>query len=203
MALADFQVIWQSGLHARLQNASPACTCLSRLCTVMIQIRISFKRDQSDTDTLPEWSKGVDSSSTSASCVGSKPTAVIKIATMRDGHYMQDRTMGATGAWAARRTAPASAFNVHSASVTARAALIALPAPRLTTQRAPPHCCTWSRVHRSGARTPGLRRPGSVKLRSCLNELAVDARHWATLAPRRRRTQYKCNARQSVKPNSI
>ena len=27
-------------------------------------------------DTLPEWSKGVDSSSTSASCVGSNPTAV-------------------------------------------------------------------------------------------------------------------------------
>ena len=30
-------------------------------------------------DTLPEWSKGVDSSSTSASCVGSNPTAVISI----------------------------------------------------------------------------------------------------------------------------
>ena len=28
-------------------------------------------------DTLPEWSKGVDSSSTSANCVGSNPTAVI------------------------------------------------------------------------------------------------------------------------------
>ena len=27
-------------------------------------------------DSLPEWSKGVDSSSTSASCVGSNPTAV-------------------------------------------------------------------------------------------------------------------------------
>ena len=27
-------------------------------------------------DTLPEWSKGVDSSSTSASCVASNPTAV-------------------------------------------------------------------------------------------------------------------------------
>ena len=49
----------------------------------------------------------------------------------------------------------------------------------------------------------GLPRPGSVKLRSCLNELAVDTRHWATLAPRRRRTQYKCTARQSVQPNSI
>ena len=29
-----------------------------------------------DQDSLPEWSKGVDSSSTSASCVGSNPTAV-------------------------------------------------------------------------------------------------------------------------------
>ena len=28
-------------------------------------------------DTLPEWSKGVDSSSTSADCVGSNPTGVI------------------------------------------------------------------------------------------------------------------------------
>ena len=28
-------------------------------------------------DSLPEWSKGVDSSSTSSSCVGSNPTAVI------------------------------------------------------------------------------------------------------------------------------
>ena len=32
--------------------------------------------DSGDQDTLPEWSKGVDSSSTSASCVGSNPTAV-------------------------------------------------------------------------------------------------------------------------------
>jgi hypothetical protein len=28
-------------------------------------------------DTLPEWSKGVDSSSTSASCMDSNPTGVI------------------------------------------------------------------------------------------------------------------------------
>ena len=32
---------------------------------------------QEPRDSLPEWSKGVDSSSTSASCVGSNPTAVI------------------------------------------------------------------------------------------------------------------------------
>ena len=29
-----------------------------------------------DSDSLPEWSKGVDSSSTSESCVGSNPTGV-------------------------------------------------------------------------------------------------------------------------------
>ena len=32
---------------------------------------------KADMDTLPEWSKGVDASSTSASCVGSNPTGVI------------------------------------------------------------------------------------------------------------------------------
>ena len=32
--------------------------------------------EQGSQDSLPEWSKGVDSSSTSASCVGSNPTAV-------------------------------------------------------------------------------------------------------------------------------
>ena len=32
---------------------------------------------KADMDTSPEWSKGVDSSSTSASCVGSNPTGVI------------------------------------------------------------------------------------------------------------------------------
>ena len=35
-------------------------------------------RNQFFSDTLPEWSKGVDSSSTSASCVGSNPTGVNK-----------------------------------------------------------------------------------------------------------------------------
>ena len=36
-------------------------------------------------DTLPEWSKGVDSSSTSASCVGSNPTGVISRRTFQRG----------------------------------------------------------------------------------------------------------------------
>ena len=35
-----------------------------------------FGEEVSSHDSLPEWSKGVDSSSTSASCVGSNPTAV-------------------------------------------------------------------------------------------------------------------------------
>ena len=33
--------------------------------------------DRQTSDSLPEWSKGVDSSSTRAICVGSNPTAVI------------------------------------------------------------------------------------------------------------------------------
>ena len=40
----------------------------------MAAVVIGFRGIQ---DTLPEWSKGVDSSSTSASCVGSNPTGVI------------------------------------------------------------------------------------------------------------------------------
>ena len=36
-------------------------------------------------DTLPEWSKGVDSSSTSATCVGSNPTDVIFVVSWRPG----------------------------------------------------------------------------------------------------------------------
>ena len=34
-------------------------------------------------DTLPEWPKGVDSSSTSASCVGSNPTGVSELLSLR------------------------------------------------------------------------------------------------------------------------
>ena len=41
------------------------CVCVYGLC------------GKARMDTLPEWSKGVDSSSTSASCVGSNPTGVI------------------------------------------------------------------------------------------------------------------------------
>ena len=50
--------------------------------TVYQQFVAKFKQHVEATlvvsiDTLPEWSKGVDSSSTSASCVGSNPTGVI------------------------------------------------------------------------------------------------------------------------------
>ena len=38
--------------------------------------RTKLQGEPSCQDSLPEWSKGVDSSSTSASCVGSNPTAV-------------------------------------------------------------------------------------------------------------------------------
>ena len=37
---------------------------------------IKMPKIKNSVDTLPEWSKGVDSSSTSASCVGSNPTGV-------------------------------------------------------------------------------------------------------------------------------
>ena len=50
---------------------APVCVCASMLCTT------TCSHPPLLTDSLPEWSKGVDSSSTSASCVGSNPTAVI------------------------------------------------------------------------------------------------------------------------------
>ena len=34
-------------------------------------------------DSLPEWSKGVDASSTSVSCVGSNPTGVMSFGTVQ------------------------------------------------------------------------------------------------------------------------
>ena len=41
-------------------------------------------------DSLPEWSKGVDSSSTSASCVGSNPTAVISSVAALPGYRARE-----------------------------------------------------------------------------------------------------------------
>ena len=43
-------------------------------------------------DSLPEWSKGVDSSSTSASCVGSNPTAVIFASAIRTRANARERS---------------------------------------------------------------------------------------------------------------
>ena len=45
-------------------------------------------------DTLPERSKGVDSSSTSASCVGSNPTGVIFLLRSIDGESIIDGHTG-------------------------------------------------------------------------------------------------------------
>ena len=55
-----------------------ACTLLRATADAskMVDARKSPTKQQLK-DTLPEWSKGVDSSSTSASCVGSNPTGVI------------------------------------------------------------------------------------------------------------------------------
>ena len=51
-----------------IQRAQPWTSRLTCGCTCTPEHRSA--------DTLPEWSKGVDSSSTSASCVGSNPTGV-------------------------------------------------------------------------------------------------------------------------------
>ena len=60
----------QMGRGTRPATA-PCCT----LC-------VGLRADSVPRDTLPEWSKGVDSSSTSASCAGSNPTGVMSIGTV-------------------------------------------------------------------------------------------------------------------------
>ena len=48
-----------------------------RVCREKVEMMsIQMPKIKNSVDTLPEWSKGVDSSSTSASCVGSNPTGV-------------------------------------------------------------------------------------------------------------------------------
>ena len=61
------QVVQGGGLKFHLRRAAWAQALPAR--------RI-FDFQPGTNDSLPEWSKGVDSSSTSASCVGSNPTAV-------------------------------------------------------------------------------------------------------------------------------
>ena len=60
------------------ERAAIACLCLGLpdkrgRCLAEEEPRL---RREARQDTLPEWSKGVDSSSTSESCVGSNPTGV-------------------------------------------------------------------------------------------------------------------------------
>ena len=83
------------GLRSRVLGLFPACGLESHRCSFispchgclialfrLLQLLLLNEQTVSpkrkNTDTLPEWSKGVDPSSTSASCVGSNPTGVIK-----------------------------------------------------------------------------------------------------------------------------
>ena len=59
------------GLRIRAWPAWPRTTQSS-----CVQLPLLVLKHMPCQDSLPEWSKGVDSSSTSASCVGSNPTAV-------------------------------------------------------------------------------------------------------------------------------
>ena len=56
-------------------NVGLCLSCDSQSPTIMLQANNVAYRKPSQ-DTLPEWSKGVDSSSTSASCAGSNPAGV-------------------------------------------------------------------------------------------------------------------------------
>ena len=47
-----------------------------RVCVEKVKMMLLQMPKLKRIDTLPEWSKGVNSSSTSASCVGSNPTGV-------------------------------------------------------------------------------------------------------------------------------
>ena len=67
-------------------------------------------------DTLPEWSKGVDSSSTSASCVGSNPTGVTNSLGRRGAIASCARTR-------VRKCKPAEGFIRKSKGTSARSAV--------------------------------------------------------------------------------
>ena len=55
-----------------------AYMCLFRLLVKAMELaKLIYSMAKASIDTLPEWPQGVDSSSTSASCVGSNPTGVI------------------------------------------------------------------------------------------------------------------------------
>ena len=58
------------------QTGNSNQVCVPPFCQLTIMLYSGFVVWSTSKDTLPEWSKGVDSSSTSASCVGSNPTGV-------------------------------------------------------------------------------------------------------------------------------
>ena len=72
---------WASKRPPRISNHNPMSVrgsirfvmCKNPGAPFLLQYKLPASRIK---DSLPEWSKGVDSSSTSASCVGSNPTAV-------------------------------------------------------------------------------------------------------------------------------
>ena len=61
-------------------GATPA---FNHLGDVFAGLELRQGRNIDGIDTLPEWSKGVDSSSISASCVGSNPTGVLFMCLMK------------------------------------------------------------------------------------------------------------------------
>ena len=66
-----------SSLFSLGSRVSPRLSSLVARGSSVQYLRAEKKIGYCCHDSLPEWSKGVDSSSTSASCVGSNPTAVI------------------------------------------------------------------------------------------------------------------------------
>ena len=69
--VAQWLACWAHNPKVRGSKPRSAIICIKLLYVSLVV------RKKQDRDTLPEWSKGVDSSSTSASCVGSNPTGVI------------------------------------------------------------------------------------------------------------------------------
>ena len=59
-------------------RGSPRRTFIAEPASEVSHSKLNGSNKQNHTsDSLPEWSKGVDSSSTSASCVGSNPAGVL------------------------------------------------------------------------------------------------------------------------------
>ena len=71
----DFFGTWRNLAAPAPQMGRGTRPATAPCCTLCVGLRA----DSVPRDTLPEWSKGVDSSSTSTSCVGSNPTGVTKL----------------------------------------------------------------------------------------------------------------------------